>query len=427
MNITSADHRGGLGRRRSEFDERFLRVLHSERGASFPCLFQGSASPAVHAALTDEVWQRSDLDLLAGPPQDSAGAVLVDPSAAPSFGREIEIVPTVRTRAARGKAKARRSGTVFVATDLAGDTDSSELTDALILEGHERARAEKRPLTVCHVIRNALRADPLLPGLREGFVDGLPVLREVALQKVRACVAQCTGRVESEYEALIEDGSPAARIVDAAEARAASLIVVGAHPPERHNHRLIGSVTERVVRHAHGPVLVLRPGPRDGPVLVATDFSDPAAPAIAAAAGEARRRRVPLALLHSLEIAIAGESPREDLPAGSAVGLPLDVFLELRDAAKARLQKIHDEIELEGEVLVDVGPASTAILQAAEAWGASLVVVGTKGRTGWSRVLLGSVAESVVHAAPCSVLVVRLHHRPAPALRSLYGRIRHRA
>jgi nucleotide-binding universal stress UspA family protein len=281
-------------------------------------------------------------------------------------------------------------------------------------------------LTVCHVIRNSLRADPLLPGLREGFVDGLPALRDVALRKVRARVARCTGRVESEYEALIEDGSPSARIVDAAEARSASLVVVGAHPRERHNHRLIGSVTERVVRHAHCPVLVLRPGPSDGPVLVATDFSDPAASAVAAAAGEARRRRAPLAILHCLEVAISGGSPREDPLGGSAVGLPLDALLELRDAARARLQALRAKLDLAADLVVAVGPASQAILQAVEDRGASLVVVGTKGRTGWKRVLLGSVAESVVQAAPCSVLVARVHHRPAPALTKLRLKIRRR-
>ena len=52
-------------------------------------------------------------------------------------------------------------------------------------------------------------------------------------------------------------------------------------------------------------------------------------------------------------------------------------------------------------------PAS-AILKTSEMLRAGLIVVGTHGRTGLPRVLIGSVAEAVVRSAGCSVLVVRL-------------------
>ena len=48
-------------------------------------------------------------------------------------------------------------------------------------------------------------------------------------------------------------------------------------------------------------------------------------------------------------------------------------------------------------------------MNAASELPAQLIVVGTQGRTGLSRIALGSVAEAVVRAAPCSVLVVRIH------------------
>ena len=53
------------------------------------------------------------------------------------------------------------------------------------------------------------------------------------------------------------------------------------------------------------------------------------------------------------------------------------------------------------------GPPAQEIVQQAEDWGADLVVVGSHGYGFWSRALLGSVSNSVVHHAPCSVLVVR--------------------
>ena len=53
------------------------------------------------------------------------------------------------------------------------------------------------------------------------------------------------------------------------------------------------------------------------------------------------------------------------------------------------------------------GSAGRAIVEEAESWGADLIVVGSHGYGFWSRVMLGSVSNAVVHHAPCAVLVVR--------------------
>ncbi|HVF47233.1 MAG TPA: universal stress protein [Pyrinomonadaceae bacterium] len=53
------------------------------------------------------------------------------------------------------------------------------------------------------------------------------------------------------------------------------------------------------------------------------------------------------------------------------------------------------------------GPAARRIVEAAEEWKADLIVMGTHGRTFWSRALLGSVSDPVAHHANCSVLIVR--------------------
>jgi nucleotide-binding universal stress UspA family protein len=61
-----------------------------------------------------------------------------------------------------------------------------------------------------------------------------------------------------------------------------------------------------------------------------------------------------------------------------------------------------------GNVTTEVrrGPAAKQILEAASEWGADLIVMGTRGRTGISHVLMGSVAEKVVRLAGCPVLTL---------------------
>lgn len=54
-----------------------------------------------------------------------------------------------------------------------------------------------------------------------------------------------------------------------------------------------------------------------------------------------------------------------------------------------------------------IGSPESRIVETAEEWGADLIIVGSHGYNRWERLLLGSVSDSVVHHAPCSVLVVR--------------------
>lgn len=54
------------------------------------------------------------------------------------------------------------------------------------------------------------------------------------------------------------------------------------------------------------------------------------------------------------------------------------------------------------------GSPESRIVETAESWKADLIIVGSHGYSRWERLLLGSVSDSVVHHAPCSVLVVRI-------------------
>jgi nucleotide-binding universal stress UspA family protein len=91
---------------------------------------------------------------------------------------------------------------------------------------------------------------------------------------------------------------------------------------------------------------------------------------------------------------------------------PLEVIevheREAREAA-ARAADRLSSLGVPVEITTRQGDPATAIVEEAEDWSADLIVVGSHGRTGIQRLLLGSVAQAVVSRARCSVEIVRRH------------------
>ncbi len=78
-------------------------------------------------------------------------------------------------------------------------------------------------------------------------------------------------------------------------------------------------------------------------------------------------------------------------------------------------------VGISAEVRQLIGDPAATICKAAQAWGADLILIGTRGRTGLAEWVLGSVSNDVMHRAPCSVLVVKSPVTavpPAPAMAS---------
>ena len=284
----------------------------------------------------------------------------------------------------------RLGGPVLVATDLAPGSDEA------LRQGHALANALGGLLHVCHVMPDLLTVRMLFPQVQQRDDAAVQDLERHAGDLVRDSVERLTARSPREFRATIESGSPHSGILRQAETIGAGVIVVGA-----------GSVAERVVRYARSPVLVVRPS-SPGVVLAATDFSDSALPAVAAGAAEAKRRRVGFAVLHSLDF-----EPVMMTTYGGAYAMVPPLKPEERARFRAEtmqaLQRALALVGAEGATIVTDGAPGTAILETARTLPAELVVVGTIGRTGVSRLALGSVAEAVVRWAPCSTLVMRLH------------------
>lgn len=132
--------------------------------------------------------------------------------------------------------------------------------------------------------------------------------------------------------------------------------------------------------------------------LVATDFSRSSQAAINHAAAHAMLAGAKLLIVHVL--------PIPSLDAGEGL---LHRGAEPADfaAAERELQAIRPEgVEVERHLAK--GDPAEQILELAQARGVGLIVIGTNGRSGLLRALLGSVAESVLKAASCPVLTLRI-------------------
>lgn len=294
------------------------------------------------------------------------------------------------------------TGPVLVATDLGADADEA------LRQGDTLARAAGVSLHVCHVLPELLSLDPLFPQLRLRDALDAPELEREAGEALEERVEEVTGRTEDQYVRELASGSPHAGIVETADRIGAGLVVVGAHGHQGRRHTL-GGVAERVVRNAHCHVLVARAAPAGrAAVLAATDASDPAHAALAAAAAEATRRQAPLVVAHCMDLLLPGVVGYEVPPLGP------EVVAAMRTQWLHRLEEAVARVGAQAELRVEEGPAGPLIVKMATELPATLVVVGTHGRTGLRRLVLGSVAEAVVRTAPSSVLVVRLP-RQSPA------------
>jgi nucleotide-binding universal stress UspA family protein len=142
-----------------------------------------------------------------------------------------------------------------------------------------------------------------------------------------------------------------------------------------------------------------------GPIVHGTDFSPASSKAFRKAVELARRDRAPLLILHVL-------SPPTPLMADAYV-TPA-VWESLLSAQRRGAQRKLDGLvakarraRVRARGLLAEGVAADRIVRTAQGRHASLIVLGTHGRTGAARLVLGSVAGRVVAAAHCPVLTVR--------------------
>ena len=206
---------------------------------------------------------------------------------------------------------------------------------------------------------------------------------------------------------VVRIGDPGMRVCAFAEETKIRLIVVPSHGRHGVSRLLLGSVAERIIRHCHGSVLVLRrtnePDSVTGNwfprkrVIVPVDFSDASQMAIETALDVAEHRD---------QIDVVSVLPEwNDIPFYSVEAPSDDVRRRNCDEYMKRYLAEHGYGSLPGHILI--GDPGTMIVQHASSVAADLIVMPSHGRHSIKRWVLGSTTERVLRHSDKPVLVLR--------------------
>ncbi|MCK8674174.1 universal stress protein [Rhodococcus sp. HM1] len=189
------------------------------------------------------------------------------------------------------------------------------------------------------------------------------------------------------------------------ESARARMIVLGASGSGRIGQALLGSTPIVVASHGHCPVVVVRGDEPDptAPVVVGVDGSPISERAVAAAFEEASQRGVPLVAVHvwsDVKVGTFSGADRAELLDPRAFEDSEQVLLAERLSGYCER---YPDVVVHREVYLD-GPRLHL-----QAWSekAQLVVVGSRGRGGFTGLLLGSTGNGLIREAHCPVMVVR--------------------
>jgi nucleotide-binding universal stress UspA family protein len=287
--------------------------------------------------------------------------------------------------------------TVLIASSLGPDSDSVVTTGAAV------ARAAGARIYLLH----AGPAHLVAAGLETNLL-GPDTSEEERRRAQLRDQAQRLGLAPGELAGLeVVAGTPHRTIVGMARQIGAGLIIVGASEPRGGLGKLLGSTADRVVRQAACPVLVVR-GKLPVPprrVLLPVDLSELSADAFRCGlhlVGEmAHGAPAEIEAFHALDFLAQLRFLHSDLPWETT-------SQQVEKHAAWELDRFIRDHGEETPVLarMRVGDARLAILAELEQRPADLLVLGTHGRTGFDRMLLGSVASAVLRQAPCSVLMI---------------------
>lgn len=276
--------------------------------------------------------------------------------------------------------------------------DGSAESDAAIAWAAEEAAMRTQPVTLMHVIAPVAATWPvryLEAGYRRWQEDHAELVIELAHKAVQAAVGDSTVTIQSE----VRHGTVVTELL--AASKRATMIVSGSRGLGAVGAGLLGSVSRGLLHYARTPVVVIRPSDgradRTLPVLLGVDGSPASEAATAFAFDEASRRGVALVALH------AWSDVSTVPPWGAGWAAYEQECGEILAERLSGWQERYPDVRVRRRIVPD-RPAAWLIEESAQA---QLVVLGSRGRGGFARLLLGSVSTSVAESSTAPVVVLR--------------------
>jgi nucleotide-binding universal stress UspA family protein len=285
--------------------------------------------------------------------------------------------------------------------------DFSEFSRRAVDHAIAMARWYEARLTVLHVFVNRPTMD--LPPLELTSID-----RERLLTDMKQLVGEPPPHLSIEY--LVREAPDVWReVLDQIDSLKADLLVIGSHGRSGFEKLFLGSVTEKVLRKAACPVMIVprrapdadQAGPvRFARILCPVDFSEGSLRALTYALSIAQEADARLSVLHVIEMP---PELREHYPITGDV----DIDQVHAAAEAASLRRLRELVPAAGrtyctvETVVREGAAYRQILKVAGEQGSDVIVMGVQGRGAMDLMMFGSNTSRVIRAATCPVLTVR--------------------
>jgi nucleotide-binding universal stress UspA family protein len=274
--------------------------------------------------------------------------------------------------------------------------DGSPASDAAVSWAAHEAATRRMPIALLHVVASTLASSTMGPTITQWQMDQA---RQI-LGRSREIAKKAAGSTPLDIRTQMRYASVLPALIHASTD--AWMIVVGSRGLDAFEGRLLGSVSSRLIHHAHCPVAIVHDSDSaqehirdDAPVLVGIDGSPASEAATALAFDEASRRSVPLVALHAWSdvgvFPILGMDWRKYRDEGE----------EVLAERLAGWQEKYPDVAVHRRLVCDV-PARWLV---DESKNAQLVIVGSRGRGGPPEKHLGSVAYAVAHSARVPVII----------------------
>jgi nucleotide-binding universal stress UspA family protein len=281
---------------------------------------------------------------------------------------------------------------------IAVSLDGSELSQTAL----PWAQILSGPETEIHLIKAFLEPQELLySSLGPVPVDDDDLKTEEVIEEIRKYLQEQASTLEQPVKMHAGCGNPAETILYQADRREVDLIVMASHGRGGMDRWLLGSVATKVLRGSQIPVLVIRPQEEPKPpalnkIMVPLDGSDTSEKALEMALEVAKSQEAELLLYMGLSF------PRTGFPTAvqQYVESGLKVGEEYLDEQAAKCEGVTVST-----VVRDTTPGH-GIVKAAADLQADMIIMGSHGRSGVSRWILGSVTENVVQTSDLPVMVV---------------------